>query len=429
MRAPQRRASSPGRVASPMRAPQRRPVAQPLVVPQNASDKAAPSPARRLPRRASQAPDVAKGSEGGVGRQSVGGAVLSSPRVRVLDLNDDYASSEDPDYNMEGETDEEEEEALDDDFFKTEDVEIMEPAPLAQERLYREKTQDDRLVKLAEQQDEDILVDSDFIHSDSAAASDSVVDTDEEHDPYHLFSSWRTSRIREWLVQNHVLFDPNGMRPDLISLARAHALHLETLNSRNSDSPDVQEVPSARSKPVKRPDNLRRRVLTAPCLDVDDDTLDDEIEIQPVRRTSSKRRGIDTPRPPLFNSPTPRASIYRLPDSSWPRHTAILSVFILAVFLILSACFAVSVLHKHVVMPFCDTQAIISKLFHTLFFPCFHIVNTNLTLSICVICLLFFACRCDERWVSLPSVRQAWQLQRWETYVHVRLCEDEKQVR
>lgn len=147
--------------------------------------------------------------------------------------------------------------------------------------------------------DEDIL-----IYSESEAASDvasdagSTLEFDDEHS-HPSFVDMRITQLQEWLREHGVSYPPRSRKVELVSIARAHALYMETASTDINDVNTVT-VPEPRlnyrtsERKGKSTSSLarRRRTITSPLDDDDDDEDKPQVHKRHSRKTKTRRRSI-----------------------------------------------------------------------------------------------------------------------------------------
>ena len=272
----------------------------------------------------------------------------------ALHVDDDYVSEEDPDYDADAE--EADMNGLDNTDFD-DDVEYNERGPFSSLRQQYNDFRYDSVPPLNQEPidvdadiQEDIPIDSDHYPGESVESDGgSTFETDDEQE--RNFGDWSTVDVKNWLREHSVRFRPTAQRDELISVARAHALHLEAtapISRQDSDQRLTTEdediiVPNRR----RTSDNTRRRrIITAPMPDDESDLM--EIEPLPEERPSSKpvRRDIVYDHKPTRVKPPRRRPAFVL-----------FPLVALVVFLCSSAFVAMTMLQKHLTMKYCNTNA------------------------------------------------------------------------
>ena len=205
----------------------------------------------------------------------------------MFDVVEEYVSDEDPDFDASGEEADDEEDGYVDEFGD----EVDEESPVKTKSAYADVVYDGSSGKASGRErgdrvesglaKEDIVVDSDHASSDHHAESDpgSTVDTEDEV-AHAQFANMSLKEVRAWLREHGVPYRPMLGLNELVSLARAHVLHLQATEQDDDDN-DVPQIVSERI--VERPVNQnvdgivpnmaagrsgnerrRRRVISAP---------------------------------------------------------------------------------------------------------------------------------------------------------------------
>ena len=288
-------------------------------------------------------------------------AVFARPILDVID--EDYISEDDPDYTADVDDDD----LANDDVFDGEaDDGFGNHATDAHLQATRGPSEsapfvvsDYKIANVVSTQDEDVLIDSDFVESENLGESDpgSTVETEEEGGEDEDFSSWRVVDIRQWLRSQRVPFNPGGRKVELVSIARARKLEIEARGGEqyDEDDEDDEDDAIAPNRPSRQELHSRGRI-SAPSMSDDDDGAGHS---RPIQRRLPGRQHTATRDNGLFgfNGTQKR----RRDPLANRRVSAIITVFLLGSFLLCSAVFAISMLHQLLVMPYCDTGSMTSK--------------------------------------------------------------------
>lgn len=304
------------------------------------SDEPPPQPsARRVERSGLNTRHRSSSNEAGnlrTERSRAGIENTSRPR-RLLDVDEEYISDEDPDYDADQEyVDRNDSDDSDYDEGKR-SVEVVDLTHdiVAQKNEIDTGFDDEiqpagrsaRHGQRSRTHHEDIPFDSDTHESDRARRSDpsSALDTEEEDDIVD-FNEWRSKDIRDWLNAHDIKFNPAASKVELVGLARAIKIRMETMYDVDdkSDSDEIKE---------------RRQGISAPCED------DDVVFVAQSSRKLKRRKS------------APRIS---------QRVICLLTFSILGAALVCLWCFAIMSIRVRKASPFCETDSQSSK-FYSLF--------------------------------------------------------------
>lgn len=244
------------------------------------------------------------------------------------------------------------EDDLDDDFDPADDVFVNDPLDDEDERdLDNLLAYNDPLLRTSALADDrrDILV-----QSDQESGHDSTRETDDEL-PSDDFSSWDVLKLRRWLKRHNVRYPRDSQKIDLVSLARAHLLHMETSSQAIPVEDDIRPVPKTKSERRKPRLTRRNRTISAPVED-DDDRAESPIDVDAVPSTQANT--VHRSRRGRTKSSTKRPV--------YPRRRLLLStrvcVLLLGLLLGTSCLWSAYTVYQSHMRPFCDTGALLSKL-------------------------------------------------------------------
>lgn len=255
----------------------------------------------------------------------------SQPR-RLLDVDEEYISEEDPDYEADQEyVDNNDSDESDYEEWKrsVEIVDLTHDAALRKTEF--DESLDDEIQPASQSRkrgqrswthQEDIPFDSDTHESDRARRSDpsSAVETEEEDDIID-FNEWRSKDIRDWLHAHDIKFNPTASKVELVGLARAIKIRMETAFDVDDQS-DTEEMKE------------RRQGISAPRED------DDVVFVSQSSRKPKRRR----------SGPTISKRVI-----------CFMTVSVLGSALLFLWWFAIKSIRTSNVTPFCDTDSQSSK--------------------------------------------------------------------
>lgn len=189
-----------------------------------------------------------------------------------------------------------------------------------------------------------------LVHSDH----DSTIDTDDElvHDQ---FSSWDVLKLRKWLKSKKVRYPRDAQRIDLVSLARAHLLQMETSSQQVVEEDVIRPATRTTSERKKSQLARRNRTISAPAEDEDDaDSPIDVDAIPPTVPSKVHRIRKGRTKGPRRIPVHPRRRFRFSPSAC-----VVLLGFLLCIMCLWSA----ATVYRSHMRPFCDTHVLTSKLY------------------------------------------------------------------
>ncbi|KAI0560296.1 hypothetical protein FGB62_117g026 [Gracilaria domingensis] len=271
---------------------------------------------------------------------------------KLLDIEENYLSDEDPDYEADGEPAEYEDDSEASDYEHSHSADVIDLTYTTSQSNQQQAihTVDDEIQPVQREGmhrvykdagEEDIPFDSDAYESDRVHHSDrgSVIDTEDEEQLVD-FTQWRSKDLRDWLRAHNIQFPNLASKEELVGLVRARVLQMETM--------DEDQLPPVKQKSAHEPrkqeqQKLRsRRGITVPRVGDDDD------EVIFVQEQSSRKS---------------QAKIARSTESknvrtvNGRRAQALTSFFVMSALLIVLWAFALHNIFLSARIPFCHNQS------------------------------------------------------------------------